>query len=72
MRDAFSAVLFQEAARSGGYSTGQGLKILGQQIDLYNQANDRKIVQQVTDLVDEKGRPAGTCFETWVPLDYTY
>ena len=62
----------QEAARSGGYSTGQGLKILGQQIDLYNQANARKIVQQVTDLVDENGRPAGTCFETWVPLDYTY
>lgn len=62
----------QEAARSGGYSTGQGLKILGQQIDLYNQANPHKIRQQVTDLVDGQGRPAGTCFETWVPADYTY
>ena len=61
-----------EAARTGGYSTGQGLKILRQQIDLYNQSNAHKIEQQVTDLTDADGRPAGTCFETWVPLDYTY
>lgn len=62
----------EEAARTGSCSTGQGLKILGQQIELYNQANTHKIVQTVTDLSDEKGLPAGTCFETWVPLDYTY
>ena len=62
----------EEAARSGGYSTGQGLKILGQQIALYNQANAHQIVQQVTDLTDESGRPAGTCFETWIPEDFTY
>lgn len=61
-----------EAARSGGYSTGQGLGILGQQIDLYNRTNKHKIVQKVTDLTDEGGRPAGTCFETWVPLDYQF
>ena len=61
-----------EAARTGGYSTGQGLKIIRQQIDLYNQSNAHKIEQQVTDLTDAGGRPAGTCFETWVPLDYTY
>jgi len=61
-----------EAARSGGYSTGQGLKILRQQIELYNQSNAHKIEQKVTDLSDADGRPAGTCFETWVPLDYTY
>ena len=61
-----------EAARSGGYSTGQGLKILRQQIELYNQANKRHIVQQVTDLTDSGGRPAGTCFETWIPTDYNF
>ena len=61
-----------EAARSGGYSTGQGLKILQQQIELYNQANRHHIVQQVTDLTSADGRPAGTCFETWVPADYKY
>lgn len=61
-----------EAARSGGYSTGQGLKILGQQIELYNQANRLHIAQRVTDLTDADGHPAGTCFETWIPLDYNY
>lgn len=61
-----------EAARSGGYSTGQGLKILSQQISLYNQANDNHIEQRVTDMTDGEGRPAGTCFETWVPVNYTY
>lgn len=60
------------AARSGGTSTKQGLKILGQQIDLYNRTNRNKIVQHVTDLTDKEGHPAGTCFETWVPLDYQY
>ena len=61
-----------EAARSSGYSTGQGLKILRQQIELYNQANKLHIEQKVTDLTDTEGRPAGTCFETWVPADYNF
>ena len=61
-----------EAARTGGYSTGQGLKILRQQIDLYNESNVHKIEQEVQDLFDADGHPAGTCFETWVPLDYMY
>ena len=61
-----------EAARSGGYSTGQGLKILSQQISLYNQANENHIEQRVTDMTDGEGCPAGTCFETWVPVNYTY
>ena len=61
-----------EAAHSGGHSTKQGLKILQQQIDLYNRTNRHKITQHVTDLTDEEGRPAGTCFETWIPLDYQY
>ena len=60
------------AARTGGYSTGQGLKILRQQIELFNQTNVHHIVQRVTDLVDADGRPAGTSFETWIPTDYQY
>lgn len=62
----------EEAARSGGYSTKQGLKILQEQIELYNRANRHPIVQEVTDLTDSEGRPAGTCFATWVPVDYQY
>lgn len=61
-----------EAARIGSPSTGQGLKILGRQIDLCNQTNVHKIVHRVIDLADDAGRPLGTCFETWVPADYKY
>ncbi|MBR1415668.1 MAG: histidine kinase [Prevotella sp.] len=61
-----------EAAQSSGSSTKQGLKILHQQIELYNRANRYQIVQQVTDLTDAEGRPAGTCFETWVPTEFKY
>jgi Predicted signal transduction protein with a C-terminal ATPase domain len=60
------------AARAGVPSTKQGLKILQQQIDLYNQTNRHRILQQVTDLYDEAGRPAGTRFETWIPPGYQY
>lgn len=62
----------EAAARSGGYSTKQGLKILQQQIELYNRANRHHIVQEVIDLTDSEGRPSGTCFRTWVPSDYQY
>ena len=61
-----------QAARSGGYSTKQGLVILQQQIELYNKANMHPIVQQVTDLTDQEGHPAGTCFSIWIPAGYLY
>ena len=61
-----------EAAHAGGSSTKQGLKILGQQIEIYNRANSHHIRQRVTDLTDGEGRPAGTRFETWVPVDFKY
>lgn len=62
----------KEAARIGGYSTGQGLKILQQQIELCNRANNHKIVQEIEDLTDGLGKPAGTCFRAWIPIDYQY
>lgn len=61
-----------EAAHLTGSSTKQGLKILSQQIALYNRSNRKKIVQRVIDLTDDDGRPSGTCFELWVPADYTF
>ncbi len=60
------------AAQAGEPSTRQGLKILQQQIDLYNTTNRHPIVQQVSDLTDGDGRPAGTRFETWVPVDFQF
>lgn len=61
-----------KAAQSNGSSTKQGLKILQQQIALYNRMNRHRIEQQVIDLTDSEGHPAGTCFETWVPADYLF
>jgi sensor histidine kinase YesM len=60
------------AAMSGGHSTKQGLSILQQQIELYNRSNRHHIVQQVIDLADAEGHPAGTRFETWVPEGFQF
>lgn len=60
------------AAGSGGPSTKQGLKILQQQIELYNRSNKHHIIQGVTDLDDGHGHPAGTRFETWIPEGFLY
>lgn len=61
-----------KAATLNRNSTKQGLKILMQQIELYNQTNRRPITQLVRDLYDDKGEPAGTCFRMCIPDDYQF
>ena len=61
-----------EAALSNSGTSRQGLKILQQQIELYNSVNRHHIVQHVSDLTDDDGQPAGTRFEIWIPADYQY
>ena len=61
-----------KAARLNKNSTKQGLLLLNEQIALYNQANKHLIRQKVTDLFDDNGNPAGTCFEMSVPIHYQY
>ena len=61
-----------EAALSNSGTSRQGLKILNQQIELYNSVNRHHIVQHVSDLTDDDGQPAGTRFEIWIPADYQY
>ena len=61
-----------KAATLNVHSSKQGLRILSEQIDLYNQTNHHPIVQTVTDLYDDKGEPAGTCFEMRIPDDYRF
>ena len=50
-------------------STGKGLKITGEFYEILNQINKRPIKHLITDLYNERGRPAGTRIEVWVPLD---
>jgi sensor histidine kinase YesM len=50
----------EEASRLNHDTTKQGLKILLEQVKLYNQSNEQPITQQVTDLYDDKGKAVGT------------
>lgn len=61
-----------KAATLNRTSSKQGLRILMEQIELYNQTNRHPIVQTVNDLYDDKGEPAGTCFELHIPDDYQF
>ncbi|HJC27590.1 MAG TPA: histidine kinase [Candidatus Alistipes stercoravium] len=62
----------EAAAAFSSSSTKQGLNIMEQQIELYNQRNDKHIVQTVTDLRTPEGRACGTRFELYVPSHYNY
>ncbi len=62
----------EAAATFSTSSTKQGLSIMEQQIELYNQRNDEHIVQTVTDLKTPEGQACGTRFELFVPKHYKY
>ena len=62
----------KEAARLDCNSTKQGLRILLEQINIYNQTNQRQIRQQITDLFNDDNSPAGTSFQMFIPTDYHY
>lgn len=62
----------EAAAIFSSSSTKQGLSIMEQQIELYNQRNNVPIVQTVTDLRTPEGRACGTRFELFVPSRYNY
>ena len=49
-----------QAAHLNTNSTKQGLRILHEQIALFNQSNEQPIRETVTDLFDEQGRPASS------------
>lgn len=52
--------------------TGQGLRILTQQIELYNQNNEQYIDLQIIDLYDDKVNAAGTRIELRIPYYFKY
>lgn len=62
----------EAAATFSTSSTKQGLSIMEQQIELYNQRNREHIVQTVTDLKTPEGRACGTRFELFVPSHYNF
>jgi len=62
----------EESRRRDPDRKGNGLSILTRQIELYNQQNKEKIVQNIIDLKDPNGNAIGTRFELYVPYEYKY
>ncbi len=60
------------AESSGSFSTKQGLKILEEQIQLYNRNNKHLISQEVIDLKDLHNNPTGTIFKITIPYKFQY
>jgi len=47
--------------------TGEGLKIVQQQLDILNKNKSEKAYMQITDLHDAESQPSGTRVELWMP-----
>ena len=62
----------RKAAQLHRNSTKMGLRILSEQIQLYNKSNKHHIRQHVRNLKDDEGKIAGTHFDMMVPKDYVY
>lgn len=54
------------------HSTKQGLRILMEQVALYNQRNRQQITQTITDLHHADGTSVGTRFTMYIPLKYRF
>jgi two-component sensor histidine kinase len=51
-------------------STGKGMKMLSQLFETYNKHNPKPVLQEITDLFDEEGQPAGTAVTIRVPVEF--
>ncbi|MBW6460600.1 MAG: histidine kinase [Bacteroidales bacterium] len=60
----------QAASKISGQSTGKGMKILMQLFETYNKHNPIPLKQEVLDLTDHNGQPAGTMVKVMVPLEF--
>jgi two-component sensor histidine kinase len=58
------------ASKNISQSTGKGMKILAQFLETYNKHNKLSLRQEITDLTDEAGNPAGTQVKIYVPVDF--
>ena len=52
--------------------TGNGLKILAEQLTIYNHFSKLKAELRTTDLTDEIGSATGTCFELILPVGFKF
>ena len=62
----------RKAAQLSQNSTKMGLRILSEQIQLWNKSNEHRIRQHVRNIKDAEGHIAGTHFDLTVPNDYVF
>lgn len=62
----------RRSAELGTQGNGMGLALVQQQIDFYNQMNERKITQTIIDLFDDDGNATGTQVKLFVPDGYRF
>jgi len=58
------------ASKNIAYSTGKGMKILGQLFETYNKYNKVPLHQEIIDVFDEENNPAGTLVKVYIPLAF--
>ncbi len=56
----------------GTHGNGKGLKLVEEQISFYNQANEHKMKQTITDLKDNDGKAAGTRVDLFIPDGFVF
>ncbi len=62
----------RKAAQLNKGTTKMGLRILNEQIQLYNKSNKHHIRHHARNLKDAEGKTCGTHFDMTVPKDYVY
>ncbi|HNX86969.1 MAG TPA: histidine kinase [Bacteroidales bacterium] len=62
----------EKAKELGEKSTGKGMMILNFYYDFFDRYNDQKIIHEVTDLMDEQSKPAGTRVTVIIPAGFNY
>lgn len=62
----------KKAKEIGTQGEGQGLRLIDNQLEFYNQKNKHKIIQTITDLQNENGEALGTKIELHIPTMYSF
>lgn len=61
-----------ESLRYNSGSTGKGMEIITEFIELFNRFNEKKLKFEVNDRLDDSGKISGTIVTILLPVDFTY
>jgi LytS/YehU family sensor histidine kinase len=61
-----------QAALKASPTTGKGLNLMHQYYDILNRNNVEKIIEKISDLIDNNGNPAGTEVRISIPEQFDF